>query len=62
MTVQGKATDLSSHFKPTYNMILSVLKGRDLKVEEMLKRSFAEYEEQVCRIKLCYEFKLPFCI
>ena len=44
---QGKAIDLSSQFKPTYNMILSVLKGKDLKVEELLKRSFAEYEEQV---------------
>ncbi|KAL5266555.1 hypothetical protein ACHWQZ_G003808 [Mnemiopsis leidyi] len=45
--VQGKATDLSSRFKPTYNMILSVLKGKDLKVEELLKRSFAEYEDQI---------------
>ena len=28
-------------------MILSVMKGNDLRVEDMLKRSFAEYEGQV---------------
>ena len=58
---QGKATDLSSHFKPTYNMILSVLKGKDLKVEELLKRSFAEYEEQVSCLNAYYmESKVHF--
>ena len=30
-------------------MILSVLKGNEIRVEEILKRSFAEYDSQVNR-------------
>ena len=42
-------------------MILSVLKGKDLKVEELLKRSFAEYEEQVSCLNAFYmESKVHF--
>eukprot|EP00899_Mesostigma_viride_P007991 jgi/Mesvir1/17193/Mv07613-RA.1 len=42
----GKATKLESQFRLTYNMILNVLRTEDLKMEDMLKRSFAEFHAQ----------------
>ncbi|KAK9854771.1 hypothetical protein WJX84_006472 [Apatococcus fuscideae] len=42
----GKATQLSSQFRLTYSMILNLLRVEDLKVEDMLKRSFAEFRAQ----------------
>ncbi|MCO5614575.1 hypothetical protein L7F22_068858 [Adiantum nelumboides] len=42
----GKLTTLQSQFRLTYNMILNLLRVEDLKVEDMLKRSFAEFHAQ----------------
>eukprot|EP00958_Prasinococcus_capsulatus_P010038 scaffold978_cov392-Prasinococcus_capsulatus_cf.AAC.1 len=44
--ITGKATKLESKFYLTYNMILQVLRVEDLQVEDMLKRSFAEFHAQ----------------
>ncbi|KAK9827734.1 hypothetical protein WJX81_007278 [Elliptochloris bilobata] len=42
----GRATQLESRFRLTYSMILNLLRVEDLKVEDMLKRSFAEFHAQ----------------
>ncbi|KAH7404973.1 hypothetical protein KP509_15G051600 [Ceratopteris richardii] len=42
----GEPTNLESQFRLTYNMILNLLRVEDLKVEDMLKRSFAEFHAQ----------------
>ncbi|EFJ37244.1 hypothetical protein SELMODRAFT_403447 [Selaginella moellendorffii] len=42
----GKATKLESQFRLTYTMILNLLRVEELKVEDMLKRSFAEFHAQ----------------
>lgn len=44
--ILGKATKLESQFRLTYNMILNLLRVEDFKVEDMLKRSFAEFFSQ----------------
>uniref|UniRef100_A0A7N0U3N2 RNA helicase n=2 Tax=Kalanchoe fedtschenkoi TaxID=63787 RepID=A0A7N0U3N2_KALFE len=42
----GSATKLESQFRLTYIMILQLLRVEELKVEDMLKRSFAEFHAQ----------------
>lgn len=42
----GAATKLESQFRLTYIMILNLLRVEDLKVEDMLKKSFAEFHAQ----------------
>ncbi|CAA6656755.1 unnamed protein product [Spirodela intermedia] len=42
----GKPTRLESQFRLTYIMILHLLRIEELKVEDMLKRSFAEFHAQ----------------
>ena len=42
----GTAMKLESQFRLTYSMILNLLRVEDLKVEDMLKRSFAEFHSQ----------------
>ncbi|PAA49938.1 hypothetical protein BOX15_Mlig002099g3 [Macrostomum lignano] len=42
----GKATKLESKFRVTYAMILNLLRGRALRVEEVLRRSFSEDSSQ----------------
>ena len=42
----GKPTRLQSRFRLTYNMILNLLRQEDMKVEEMMKRSFGESRAQ----------------
>ncbi|XP_077238807.1 RNA helicase, ATP-dependent, SK12/DOB1 protein isoform X2 [Tasmannia lanceolata] len=42
----GSATKLESQFRLTYTMILHLLRVEELKVEDMLKRSFAEFHAQ----------------
>jgi len=42
----GRATLLQSRFRLTYLMICSLLRVEDLKVEDMMKRSFAEFHAQ----------------
>ncbi|KAJ3685614.1 hypothetical protein LUZ61_014778 [Rhynchospora tenuis] len=44
--IVGKPTRLESQFRLTYTMILHLLRVEDLKVEDMLKRSFAEFHAQ----------------
>lgn len=44
--IVGKPTRLESQFRLTYTMILHLLRVEELKVEDMLKRSFAEFHEQ----------------
>ncbi|GLJ42713.1 hypothetical protein SUGI_0885500 [Cryptomeria japonica] len=44
--ITGKPTKLESQFRLTYSMILNLLRVEDLKVEDMLKRSFAEFHAQ----------------
>ncbi|KAJ7234327.1 hypothetical protein O6H91_Y450700 [Diphasiastrum complanatum] len=42
----GRPTKLESQFRLTYCMILSLLRVEELKVEDLLKRSFAEFHAQ----------------
>ena len=42
----GTPTRLQSRFRLTYNMILSLLRARELGIEEMLRRSFSEFASQ----------------
>lgn len=44
--VTGRATRLESQFRLTYGMVLNLLRVEDLRVEDMLKRSFAEFHSQ----------------
>lgn len=44
--MKGKGLILSSQFKLSYNMILNLLRVEDVKVEDMLRRSFSEYHTQ----------------
>ncbi|KAH9324105.1 hypothetical protein KI387_004283 [Taxus chinensis] len=44
--ITGKPTKLESQFRLTYSMILNLLRVEDLKIEDMLKRSFAEFHAQ----------------
>eukprot|EP00257_Ricinus_communis_P017116 XP_015575481.1 DExH-box ATP-dependent RNA helicase DExH11 [Ricinus communis] len=44
--IVGSATRLESQFRLTYIMILHLLRVEELKVEDMLKRSFAEFHTQ----------------
>ncbi|CAN1329093.1 DExH-box ATP-dependent RNA helicase DExH11 [Linum perenne] len=44
--IVGSATRLESQFRLTYIMILHLLRVEELKVEDMLKRSFAEFHAQ----------------
>eukprot|EP00808_Paulinella_micropora_P031003 g78639.t1 len=40
--ITGTPTKLESRFRLTYNMILNLLRQEDMKVEDMIKRSFSE--------------------
>lgn len=42
----GQPTKLESKFRLTYIMILNLLRVEELKVEDMMKRSFSEFNEQ----------------
>lgn len=42
----GKPTKLESRFRLTYSMILNLLRVEQLKVEDMMKRSFSEFHSQ----------------
>ena len=44
--MQGVPTRLLSRFRLTYNMILNLLRARELGIEEMLRRSFGEFATQ----------------
>jgi len=44
--LKGKATKLSSQFRLTYTMILILLRVEEMSVEEMMKRSFTEFNTQ----------------
>ncbi|KAI8523660.1 hypothetical protein RHMOL_Rhmol13G0090800 [Rhododendron molle] len=44
--IVGSATRLESQFRLTYIMIMHLLRVEELKVEDMLKRSFAEFHAQ----------------
>ncbi|WAR31042.1 SKIV2-like protein [Mya arenaria] len=42
----GKPTKLESRFRLTYSMILNLLRVEQLRVEDMMKRSFSEFHSQ----------------
>ncbi|KAK3088659.1 hypothetical protein FSP39_022012 [Pinctada imbricata] len=42
----GKPTKLESQFRLTYSMILNLLRVEQLRVEDMMKRSFSEFHQQ----------------
>jgi len=44
--MQGKPTKLESKFRLTYSMILNLLRVEQLRVEDMMKRSFSELDNQ----------------
>ena len=44
--LMGQSGKLKSKFRLEYRMIVSLLRVRDFKVEDMLKRSFAEFHAQ----------------
>ena len=47
--LSGRATKLESQFRLTYGMILNLMRVEDLRVEDMLARSFAEFHAQRSR-------------
>jgi antiviral helicase SKI2 len=62
----GVPSRLQSQFRLTYNMILNLLRVEDLKVEEMIKRSFSENasqrllpDQQKQVLEVCTEIDLP---
>lgn len=66
----GRPTRLESQFRLTYTMILHLLRVEELKVEDMLKRSFAEFhsqknlpeKEKLLMLKLAQSTKSVECI
>ncbi|KAL9169534.1 hypothetical protein ABFS82_04G085500 [Erythranthe guttata] len=68
--IVGSATRLESQFRLTYIMILHLLRVEELKVEDMLKRSFAEFhaqkklpeQQQLLMRKLAQPTKIIECI
>jgi antiviral helicase SKI2 len=44
--MQGRPTRLESKFRLTYSMILNLLRVEQLRVEDMMKRSFSEIDNQ----------------
>ena len=44
--VQGKPTLLQSQFRLTYTMMLNLLRVEQIRVEDMMKRSFSEFHNQ----------------
>ncbi|KAJ4965981.1 hypothetical protein NE237_017830 [Protea cynaroides] len=68
--IVGSATRLESQFRLTYTMILHLLRVEELKVEDMLKRSFAEFhaqkklpeKQQLLMLKLAQPAKAIECI
>ncbi|KAL8548922.1 hypothetical protein ACS0TY_007977 [Phlomoides rotata] len=68
--IVGSATKLASQFRLTYIMILHLLRVEELKVEDMLKRSFAEFhaqkklpeQQQLLMRKLAQPTKIVECI
>lgn len=44
--ILGRPTKLASRFRLTYNMILNLLRVEELRVEDMMKRSFSEFHMQ----------------
>lgn len=66
----GRPTRLESQFRLTYTMILHLLRVEELKVEDMLKRSFAEFhaqknlpeKEKLLMLKLAQSTKSIECI
>jgi antiviral helicase SKI2 len=44
--ILGKPTKLISQFRLTYNMILNLMRVEDIRVEDMIKRSFGEFNSQ----------------
>ncbi|KDP46561.1 hypothetical protein JCGZ_08533 [Jatropha curcas] len=70
LVIVGSATRLESQFRLTYIMILHLLRVEELKVEDMLKRSFAEFHaqkklpetQQILRRKLAQPTKAIECI
>ena len=45
----GKPTLLQSQFRLTYSMILNLLRVEQLRIEDMMKRSFSEFHNQKVR-------------
>ncbi|XP_057536016.1 DExH-box ATP-dependent RNA helicase DExH11 isoform X2 [Amaranthus tricolor] len=68
--IVGHPTKLESQFRLTYIMILHLLRVEELKVEDMLKRSFAEFhsqkklpeKQQLLMVKLAQPTKTVECI
>ncbi|KAG8387912.1 hypothetical protein BUALT_Bualt02G0070700 [Buddleja alternifolia] len=68
--IVGSATRLKSQFRLTYIMIMHLLRVEELKVEDMLKRSFAEFhsqkklpeQQQLLMLKLAQPTKIIECI
>ncbi|UPR01051.1 ATP-dependent RNA helicase [Chloropicon primus] len=44
--ITGSATRLQSQFRLTYNMILNLLRVDEMKIEDMIRRSFGEFHAQ----------------
>lgn len=60
----GRPTKLESKFRLTYNMILNLLRQEDLRVEDMIKRSFGENftTKEAPQSKSLYMYLTTFCI
>lgn len=56
--MKGRPTALQSKFRLTYKMMLNLLRRENLKVEEMMSRSFKESNVQETREKIMSELKV----
>lgn len=51
----GRPTKLQSQFRLTYGMILNLLRVEQLRVEEVMKRSFSEFNARKdSKVTTCY--------
>ncbi|KAK3926797.1 Helicase SKI2W [Frankliniella fusca] len=56
--MKGKPTALQSKFRLTYKMMLNLLRRENLKVEEMMSRSFKESNVQEAKDKILSELRM----
>ena len=53
--MQGKAQLLESKFRITYSMILSLLRKKDMRIQDFMRRSFSEHKMNTAESPAVYE-------
>jgi antiviral helicase SKI2 len=55
MIMQGKAQKLESKFRITYSMILSLMRKKDMRIQDFMRRSFSEHKMTQAESPAVYE-------